>query len=51
MLGIIIKLVLSVLIFSGVGCAVTCVCAELAPQLKNNEIFYVIDLFLLLFLR
>lgn len=43
MLGIIIKLVLSVLIISGVGCAVTCVCAELAPQLKNNEIFYVID--------
>lgn len=43
MLGIIVKLVLSVLIISGVGCAVTCVCAKLVPQLKNNEIFYVID--------
>lgn len=43
MLGIIIKLVLSVLIISGVGCAVTYVCAELVPQLKNNDIFCVID--------
>ena len=37
MLGIIIKLVLSTLIVSGVGCAVTCFCAELAQQLKNND--------------
>lgn len=44
MLGIIIKLVLSILTISGIGCVVTYLSAELVPQLKNNDIFCVIDL-------